>query len=51
MPRENPVKAWLTNWRASEQDFLDKVRSVTRNNLIKIRTRKDCCGHWGEVGC
>ncbi len=28
-----------------------KVRLVLRNNWIKLRTRSDCCGNYGEPGC
>ena len=28
-----------------------KVRLVLSNNLIKIRTRRDCCGNHGQPGC
>jgi len=28
-----------------------KIKSLLKNNLIKITTRKDCCGHHGEPGC
>ena len=28
-----------------------KLRLVLRNNLIKLRTRSDCCGNHGEPGC
>ena len=28
-----------------------KLRLFFRNNVIKIRTRADCCGNYGEPGC
>lgn len=28
-----------------------KVELVLRNNWIKLRTRSDCCGNYGEPGC
>ena len=28
-----------------------KLRLIARNNWIKIRTRSDCCGNYGEPGC
>jgi hypothetical protein len=28
-----------------------KIRLVLRNTWIKIRTRSDCCGNYGEPGC
>ncbi|MGZ4105559.1 MAG: hypothetical protein ACXVQY_08160 [Actinomycetota bacterium] len=38
-------------WRESDQPFLTKVGLVVKNNFIKIRTLKDCCGNYGEPGC
>jgi hypothetical protein len=28
-----------------------KLRLIARNTWIKIRTRSDCCGNYGEPGC
>jgi hypothetical protein len=28
-----------------------KLYLVLRNNWIKIRTRSNCCGNYGEPGC
>jgi hypothetical protein len=28
-----------------------KIRLFLRNNWLKIRTRSDCCGNYGEPGC
>jgi hypothetical protein len=28
-----------------------KLRLLVHNNWIKIRTRSDCCGNYGEPGC
>jgi hypothetical protein len=28
-----------------------KLYLVLRNNLIKLRKRQGCCGHFGEPGC
>jgi hypothetical protein len=28
-----------------------KIRLLVRNNWIKIRYRRNCCGHPGEPGC
>jgi hypothetical protein len=28
-----------------------KLKLVIRNTWIKIRTRSDCCGNYGEPGC
>ncbi|MBN1219381.1 MAG: hypothetical protein JXM69_10665 [Anaerolineae bacterium] len=28
-----------------------KVKLFLRNNWLKIRTRSDCCGNYGEPGC
>jgi hypothetical protein len=29
----------------------EKLSLLLRNNAIKIRDRRDCCGHPGEPGC
>ena len=41
----------LRNWRESDASFTDKLRMSVRNNFIKLRTRKNCCGNYGEPGC
>ena len=28
-----------------------KIWLVLRNSWLKIRTRSDCCGNYGEPGC
>ncbi len=28
-----------------------KVQRIFANNWIKIRTRSNCCGNYGEPGC
>ena len=38
-------------WRASNEPFLKKTGLVVKNQLIKMRTLKDCCGNYGEPGC
>ncbi len=43
--------AFFTNWRESDLPFHRKLAVAVRNNWIKLRTRKDCCGHLGEPGC
>jgi len=42
---------FFSNWRESDEPFPTKVRLVLRNNLIKLRTRSDCCGNHGQPGC
>lgn len=44
------LKAFFTNMKV-EMPFTRKVCLVIRNNVIKIRTGKNCCGHPGEPGC
>jgi len=29
----------------------DKILLLIRNNAIKIKNQRDCCGHPGEPGC
>ena len=38
-------------WRASKDPFLTKAGQVVKNQFIKVRTLKDCCGNYGEPGC
>ena len=38
-------------WRASNEPFLKKAGLVVKNQFIKVRTLKDCCGNYGEPGC
>ena len=38
-------------WRASKDPFLTKTGQVFKNQFIKMRTLKDCCGNYGEPGC
>ncbi len=45
------AKTLLSNWRASPLSFPEKLALAARNNLVKIRRRRDCCGHHGEPGC
>jgi hypothetical protein len=39
------------NWRESTLPLLTKLGLSVRNNLIKLRTRRSCCGNYGEPGC
>ena len=39
------------NCRRSKDPFAQKMMQVLRNTMIKIRTRSDCCGNEGQVGC
>jgi hypothetical protein len=41
----------FTNWRDSDLPVLEKARLTAKNNLIKLRTGKGCCGNHGEPGC
>jgi len=53
-PKATPkpsLKAIFSNWKRSPTPFWEKLKMATRNNLIKLKTRKNCCGHYGEVGC
>jgi hypothetical protein len=45
------LRAAFSNWNSSDLPFFEKLRLAVRNNAIKMRTRKDCCGHHGEPGC
>jgi hypothetical protein len=41
----------LVNWKSSDEPFLTKCKLVAKNEWIKARTLKDCCGNYGEPGC
>jgi hypothetical protein len=41
----------LKNFWRSDMPFAQRCRVAIRNNLIKARTRQDCCGNHGEPGC
>lgn len=48
---DQSLSASLRNWRDSDASFADKLRMSVRNNFTKLRTRKTCCGNYGEPGC
>ena len=51
-PRQRPsLGAVFSNFRTYDAPFLTKMRLLARNNWIKARTRKDCCGNDGQPGC
>jgi hypothetical protein len=50
MSRPSP-RAFFANWNRSDLPFPERLRVAMRNSMIKVRTRKDCCGHEGEPGC
>lgn len=51
-PRQRPnLGAVFSNFRTFDAPCLAKLRMVARNNWIKARTRRDCCGNDGQPGC
>lgn len=42
--------SWRNFW-SSDMPMGKRMRTALRNNLIKVRTRKNCCGNYGEPGC
>jgi hypothetical protein len=51
-PRPKPsLGAFFSNWSTYDAPFTTKLRMVFSNNLIKLRTRSDCCGNHGQPGC
>ena len=48
--QSSPATSWRNFWR-SDMPLPKRVRTAWRNNLIKMRTRKSCCGNHGEPGC
>ena len=49
--RRGGIREAAANWRASGAPAAEKLRLALRNTWIKVRTRSDCCGHFGEPGC
>jgi hypothetical protein len=45
------LRVSIANFRDYDASLLTKVRLVVANNLIKVRTKSNCCGHHGEPGC
>lgn len=45
------VSNFFANWDTYEASLLEKSRLTIRNNVRKVRTRRDCCGNLGEPGC
>jgi hypothetical protein len=48
--RHGTVRESLDNLR-QPMPFRRKLNLVLRNYWIRIRTRSDCCGNYGEPGC
>lgn len=44
------MKAFFTNMSAP-MPWHKKLTLLFRNNSIKFKTHKNCCGHHGEPGC
>ena len=51
MSDEQGIGWFFRNFREYDAPFLTKVRMVVANNATKLRTRKDCCGNFGQPGC
>jgi hypothetical protein len=51
MSEEQGIRQSIRNFREYDAPFLTKMRMVVGNNLTKLRTRKDCCGNFGQPGC
>jgi len=46
----NP-RAFIDNWRSSDDRTLVKLAQLIRNNAKKALTLSTCCGNDGEPGC
>jgi len=44
------AKLFFTNLKVP-MPWPRKIKLLIRNNWIKIKTGKSCCGHPGEPGC
>ena len=45
------IKTSWENFREYDAPFATKLRMAVSNNLVKARTRSDCCGNHGQPGC
>ncbi|HLY83852.1 MAG TPA: hypothetical protein VKQ71_12745 [Acidimicrobiales bacterium] len=41
----------IANFREYDAPFFTRVRMAFANNMIKLRTRSNCCGNHGQPGC
>ncbi|MEX2393512.1 MAG: hypothetical protein WD826_03425 [Actinomycetota bacterium] len=41
----------MRNFWRSDMPFPKRVAVAMRNNFLKARHRKNCCGNHGEPGC
>ena len=51
MSDDQGIRQSIRNFREYDAPFLTKMRMVVGNNMTKLRTRKDCCGNFGQPGC
>lgn len=51
MDEKPSIATFFRIFRTYDAPFPTKVRMAISNNLIKIRTRQDCCGNFGQPGC
>jgi len=45
------IREAFENWSSSDLPFLKKMKLTAKNELIKIRTGRNCCGNIDEPGC
>ncbi|GEM_PF-805779 len=45
------IGAFFANFHTYDAPFHVKLRMAFSNNLIKMRTRANCCGNHGQPGC
>lgn len=43
--------AFFSNFGTYDAPLLTKLRLAIRNNWLKARARRGCCGNAGEPGC
>jgi hypothetical protein len=44
------IRTALRNFSEYDGPLATKLRMTFSNNLTKLRTRQDCCGHPGQPG-
>jgi hypothetical protein len=50
-PKRRPdLRVFFRNLRG-HQPLGERLRLILRNNWLKVRRRRDCCGNFGQPGC
>jgi hypothetical protein len=50
-PYRPNIRHSLQNWKDYEGSFAQKLKLTLKNEFLKARHLKNCCGNAGEPGC